>query len=544
MRVEAHQEPAAGGGADRVESVVAAWASENPRSAALHARARQLLPGGVTHDVRRAAPFPLAVERAQGARKQDLDGHELICYVMGHGSLLLGHGHPAVVAAVREQATRSFHPGACHELESEWAEAVIRLVPSAERVRFTSSGTEATLLALRLARAATGRAKIVKLAGHFHGWHDQVAIGADPPFDRPDSAGLPPGVASSVITVPADVPALAGALAAGDVAAIILEPSGAAWGTVPLPDGFLEAARRLADESGALLVFDEVISGFRWAPGGVQEVSGVRPDLTALGKILAGGMPGGAVGGRASVLDHVGGPPGDPRRVAHPGTHNAHPLSAAAGVTTLGLVASGEAQDRAARLAAALRGELTSVFEQCGVPGRAYGTSSTFHLLLGPAGPEELDPVTLKSWLAPPLSSALHCGMLRQGVQLFHGAGFVSTAHGEREVEQTAAALAVTLRAVAGRGPGITGLAWPAHWPKRAPLLLLTMVFSAGSPCRGRQPEGANGGPGASPRQPRRNAAARSQAPASGPPGWPSASRMSSAILSPASARTCCGVAS
>ena len=452
MRVEAHQEPAAGGGADHVESVVAAWASENPRSAALHARARQLLPGGVTHDARRAAPFPVAVERAQGARKQDLDGHELICYVMGHGSLLLGHGHPAVVAAVREQATRSFHPGACHELESEWAEAVIRLVPSAERVRFTSSGTEATLLALRLARAATGRAKIVKLAGHFHGWHDQVAIGADPPFDRPDSAGLPPGVVSSVITVPAEVPALAGALAGGDVAAILLEPSGAAWGTVPLPDGFLEAARGLADESGTLLVFDEVISGFRWAPGGVQEVSGVRPDLTALGKILAGGMPGGAVGGPASVLDHVGGPPGDPRRVAHPGTHNAHPLSAAAGVTTLGLVASGEAQDRAARLAAALRGELTSVFEQCGVPGRAYGTSSTFHLLLGPAGPEELDPVTLKSWLAPPLSSALHCGMLRQGVQLFHGAGFVSTAHGEREVEQTAAALAVTLRQLQAEG--------------------------------------------------------------------------------------------
>ena len=129
MRVEAHQEPAAGGGADRVESVAAAWASENPRSAALHARARQLLPGGVTHDVRRAAPFPLAVERAQGARKQDLDGHELICYVMGHGSLLLGHGHPAVVAAVREQATRSFHPGACHELESEWAEAVLMMRP-------------------------------------------------------------------------------------------------------------------------------------------------------------------------------------------------------------------------------------------------------------------------------------------------------------------------------------------------------------------------------------------------------------------------------
>jgi len=447
MRAEARQDPAAG-----TESVVAAWARDNPRSGALHARARRLLPAGVTHDARLAKPFPLAVERADGARKWDLDGHELICYVMGHGSLLLGHGHPAVVAAVREQATRSFHPGACHELESEWAEAVIRLVPSAERVRFTSSGTEATLLALRLARAATGRGKVIRLAGHFHGWHDQVAIGADPPFDGPDTAGLPPGIVSSVVTIPADAAALAEALAAGDVAAVILEPSGAAWGTVPLPAGFLQAAGRLADESGALLVFDEVISGFRWAPGGVQQLSGVRPDLTALGKILSGGMPGGAVCGRADVMDHLGAVRHDPRRVAHPGTHNAHPLSAAAGVTALGLVASGEAQDGAARLAASLRGELTSVFERCGVAGRAYGESSTFHLLLGPDGPEELDPATLKSGPARQVSAALHCSMLRWGVHLFRRSGFLSTAHSERDVEQTAAALAATLRQLQAEG--------------------------------------------------------------------------------------------
>jgi glutamate-1-semialdehyde 2,1-aminomutase len=444
MRIETRQAVAG--------DVVSRWARENPRSAALHARARRLLPGGVTHDVRLAQPFPLAVARAQGSRKQDLDGHELICYVMGHGALLLGHGHPAVVAAVREQAARSFHPGACHELESDWAELVIRLVPSAERVRFTASGTEASLLALRLARAATGRGKIVKLAGHFHGWHDQVAIGADPPFDEPDSAGLPPDVFSSVVTVPAEAPALAGALAAGDVAAIIMEPSGAAWATAPLPDGFLAAARRLADESGALLVFDEVVTGFRWAPGGVQEVAGIRADLTVLGKILAGGMPGGAVCGRADVLDLLSGSAAGPRRVAHPGTHNAHPLSAAAGVAALGLAASGEAQDRAARLAASLRSGLTSVFERSGVAGRAYGESSTFHLLFGPGAPGELDPAALKAGMAPQLSSALHCGMLREGVHLFHGSGFVSTAHTERDAEQTVAALAATLRQLQAEG--------------------------------------------------------------------------------------------
>src|SRR5260221_9951380 len=350
--------------------VAAAWASETRTSEDLGVRARGWLPGGVTPGVRLAEPFPLAVARAAGSRKWDLDGHELVCYVMGHGSLLVGHCHPEVVAAVRDQAEKSFHPGACHELESDWAEAVIRLVPSAERVRFTSSGTEASLLALRLARAVTGRGKIVKLAGHFHGWHDQAALGADPPFDTPDTAGLPGEISSSVAVIPADAGALAEALRARDVAAFILEPSGAAWGTVPLPGGFLAAARRLADETGTLLVFDEVVTGFRWAPGGVQEVAGILPDLTVLGKVLAGGMPGGAVCGRSGVMDHLGGLGDDPRRVTHPGTHNAHPLSAAAGVATLALVGSGEAQQQAARLAAELRAELNSVFERCGVGGR------------------------------------------------------------------------------------------------------------------------------------------------------------------------------
>jgi glutamate-1-semialdehyde 2,1-aminomutase len=428
------------------------WGRENPRSAALAVRARALLPGGVAHDVRMADPFPVAVAHASGAHKQDLDGHDLLCYVMGHGALLLGHGHPAVVEAVREQAGRSFHPGACHELESDWAQAVIGLVPSAERVRFTSSGTEASLLALRLARAATGKPVIVKLAGHFHGWHDQVATGADPPFDRPDTAGLPAGITSSVRTVAADAGALAAALAPGDVAAVICEPSGAAWATVPLPDGFLAQARQLTDAAGALLVFDEVVSGFRWSPGGVQQVAGVTPDLTALGKILAGGMPGGAAVGRADVMDLLSNPALGPARVTHPGTHNAHPVSAAAGVTTLGLVASGEVQDSAAQLAAELRDGLTAVFARCGVPGRAYGESSTFHLLFGDASPGELDPVTLKKGPPPALATALACGMMLAGVQLFHGSGFVSSAHTGPDVELTVTALEWTLRQLQAEG--------------------------------------------------------------------------------------------
>ena len=378
----------------------AAWAAANPRSGSLAQRARRTLPGGVTHDVRRAAPFPLAVARAEGAHKWDLDGHEIICYVMGHGALLLGHSDPAVVAAVRHQATLAFHPGACHELECEWAEMVVDLVPSAELVRFTASGTEASLLALRLARAATGRPR-----------------------------------------------AVADALADGDVAAVILEPSGAAWGTVPLPAGLLTAVRELTAATGTVLVFDEVVSGFRWSPGGVQAAAGVTPDLTVLGKILAGGMPGGAVAGRAELMEHLALPWDDERRVAHPGTHNAHPVSAAAGIAALRQCRSGQPQEHAAGLAAALRSGLTSALAEAGVPGRAYGESSTFHLLFGDAGePEQAGMQSLKAaGMSPELSAELHTGMLLEGVHLFHGSGFLSAAHTERDVERTVAALAATL---------------------------------------------------------------------------------------------------
>jgi glutamate-1-semialdehyde 2,1-aminomutase len=433
--------------------LAARWASENPRSKALSERAHRSLPAGVTHDVRRADPFSIAVARAEGSRKWDLDGHEIICYVMGHGALLLGHGNAEVVEAVRAQAGRFLHPGAGHELECDWAEAVVALVPSAERVRFTSSGTEASLLALRLARATTGRPKIVKLAGHFHGWHDQVSFGTDPPFRGPDTAGLPPGLEADVVVAPADIEAVTAVLAGGDVAALILEASGAAWGTVPLPAGFLEAARRLTIETGTVLIFDEVVSGFRWSPGGVQQVVGVQPDLTALGKILAGGMPGGAVCGRAELLGALALSSGDPRRVAHPGTHNAHPVSAAAGIATLGIIASGEAQEGAARLASQLRGALSEVLDRCGVAGRAYGESSTFHLLLGQEGsPESLPLSKLKAGVGPRLSAELHCGMLLGGVHLFHGSGFVSTTHSERDLEQTVEAFAATVPVLQGEG--------------------------------------------------------------------------------------------
>ena len=288
---------------------------------------------------------------------------------------------------------------------------------------------------------------MVKLAGHFHGWHDQVSFGTDPPFRGPDTAGVPAVLGQAVTVVPADAPALAAALQDEDVAAVILEPSGAAWGTVPLPAGLLAELRALTTATGTVLIFDEVVSGFRWSPGGVQAVAGVTPDLTALGKILAGGMPGGAVTGRADLMGHLSRNAGDPVRVGHPGTHNAHPVSAAAGIAALRACRTGEPQEHAAKLAAAMRAGLTKALAEADVPGQAYGESSTFHLLFGhPGEAEEASLATLKSGgMSPQLSAELHAGMLLEGVQLFHGSGFLSAAHTEADVERTVAAFAATL---------------------------------------------------------------------------------------------------
>lgn len=432
--------------------LVERWAAQNPASRRLHARARRSLPGGLAHDVRRGDPFPLAVVEAAGARKRDADGHELVCYVMGHGSLLFGHGHAPVLEAVRAQAGRFLHPGACHELEADWADEVVRLVPSAERVRFTSSGTEATMLALQVARAVTGRMRIAKLEGHFHGWHDYAALGVDPPFERPATPGIPPGVVDSVAVLPAEPEAIERALAPGDVAALILEPSGAAWGAVPLPEGLLESIRERTRATGTLLLFDEVVTGFRWAPGGVQERSGVLPDLTALAKVLAGGLPGGAVAGRADVLDALAFRDAEPK-VSHPGTHNAHPLAAAAGAATLGLLGDGSVQGRAEELAAELRAGLREVLDRHGAPGLVYGQSSTFILLLGEERPlETLSAERLKRGPTRRLADALQCGMLLEGVHLFHGCGFLGAAHGASEVDRTLEAFDAVVPALQEEG--------------------------------------------------------------------------------------------
>ena len=235
------------------------YAESNPMSRKLFDEAVTCLAGGVVHEGRYAAPFPIYVDRAKGSRKWDVDGHEYIDYSMGSASLLLGHAHPAVVAAIAEQAPKGTFYANCTPLEVEWAGLVQQLIPSAELVRFVGSGTEATLLAIRVARAYTGKSKILRFEGHYHGWHDYVAVGMQAPFNEPPTLGLLPGSIAATVVVPANDPARVETVLKSDpdIAAVILEASGASWGTVPLAPGFHAEMRRLTQQYGKIVATGE-----------------------------------------------------------------------------------------------------------------------------------------------------------------------------------------------------------------------------------------------------------------------------------------------
>lgn len=446
--------------------IVAAFRARTPGSAARYRRALGLFPSGLTHDTRYLKPYPVYIDSAAGARKRCVDGHDYVDYMGGHGALLLGHGHPAVVEAIRRQAERGTHFGSGHDLELRWAELVQRLVPSAERLRFTASGTEATLLALRLARAHTGRSKIVRFATHFHGWHDQMAAAYMNHFDGTAPIGVLPHVAADVLPVRSDRLDELRRLLGGrdDIAAIILEPTGASWGRVPLDPALLGELREITRARGIVLVFDEVISGFRVSPGGAQAHYGVTPDLTTLAKIGAGGLPGGLVAGRKDIVDYldfeVSAAKGR-EKVLHFGTFNANPLSAAAAVATLEIIADTDACARANAFGETLRDALNGVLEDEGVAWSAYGTFSGFHLFTNPnrraVRPRAFDPLAADIYELKNNADAavlkLRLAMLCQGVDM-NGwpGGLISAAHGPAELDRTLSAFRIALRAVKEEG--------------------------------------------------------------------------------------------
>ena len=438
--------------------VTAAYAQANPRSREVYERQRSVVPLGVTHSTRLFAPFPLFIEACRGSHKWDVDGHEYLDYWLGHGSFLLGHAHPVVNAAIEAQLGDGMHAGGETEIGLRWAEAVRDLVPSAESVRFTSSGGEATQLALRVARAHTGRTKVIKFRHHFHGWHDGAASGVYPPWDLPMAAGITPGAVADTIVLPGnDLDAVRATLAAaGDVAAVILEPGGGFSDTVPTEFGYLAQLRELTRAAGVILIFDEVVTGFRYAVGGVQEYTNITPDLTTLGKVVGGGFPAGALAGRAEVmevLDTTGDPARDRReRIPQYGTWNAMPVAAAAGVAALGLIASGEPTRLANERAAQLRDGLNQAFAAADLAAVAYGRSSIWKTYLGQR-PKLLDgdlseaaadgERLAQGWgsLGDPLRQAL----LLEGVDVMRTQGFTSAVHTEAEIAATVEAFAAAI---------------------------------------------------------------------------------------------------
>ena len=427
------------------------YQSQAADSERLYQRALKVFPNGVTHDARFMKPFPLYVERAGGSKKWDVDGNEYIDYWSGHGALLLGHNHPEVTEAVKKQLDKGTHYGACHQLEIEWGEWVKKLIPSAEKVRFTSSGTEATLLALRLARNYTGRRKIVKFDGHFHGWHDHLALATQPPYDE-EAVG--PGILEEIreqiaLCPPNDVSRLEEIVKSGDVAAVILEPSGGTFGTIPSKIDFIKALREITSKHGSLLIFDEVVTGFRCSPGGAQEYYGVTPDLTSLAKILAGGFPGGAIVGADEIMELLEFKDDDwnhQRKIPHPGTYNANPVSATAGIATLRIVSSGESIRKADSLAQDLRSEMNKVVKEHDIGWCVYGDFSGFHIYTNPSKEKvsvqdieegRIDYRKLKN-TPKTLVHQLRAAMLLNGIDISGWpGGLLSAAHSEEDVERT-----------------------------------------------------------------------------------------------------------
>lgn len=437
------------------------YLDRHPASAALHRRASRVLPSGITHDSRHQRPFPIYIERAAGSRKWDVDGNELVDYVMGHGALLLGHSHPVVTGAVATQVQRGTHFGASHEAEVRWAERVVELVPSAEVVRFTSSGTEATLMALRLARAASGRPAIIKFERHFHGWHDYVITSSK--YEGAAPAGVPGSLLESVVVLPPESHVVRETLAArDDVGAVIVEASGASMGAFPLPPGFLADLREMTAERGRLLIFDEVVTGFRWSPGGVQAREGITPDLTALAKILAGGLPGGAVAGRRDLMEQLSFPePGVKKdKVGHPGTFNANPLSAAAGAACLAEVADGTYQERAEATARTLAAAMNAALAERSIPGAVYGQASCLKILIaGEDVPDarlysanEMPLAVLEAGMNSEVQRLLNLAMINRGVQVFGNSMIVSGVHDQADVDRTIGAWTESLDALRAEG--------------------------------------------------------------------------------------------
>jgi glutamate-1-semialdehyde 2,1-aminomutase len=414
-----------------------------PGSRALHEKALASMPGGTTRTTTYFDPYPLYIERGQGCRVWDVDGTERLDMLGNYTAMILGHAHPKVVEAIRRQAERGTGFAAANPLEVELATLLCERVPSLDAVRFCNSGTEATMFAMRLARAFTGRPKIARIEGGYHGTHDLAevsthpAVGeagpADAPIARPDSIGTPRWALEQTVVLPFNNPDAAEAILrrhASEVAAVILEPVIGAGGVIAATPELLRRLRSITRELGMLLIFDEVIS-LRVAPGGAQQMYGVTPDLTTMGKIIGGGLPVAAFGGRADVMELL-----DPRRevsIAQGGTYNGNPLGMAAGVAAMTELTPGvyeELNRKGARVAEML----VEVFASHDVPVQVNSVGSLFALHFTDRPVVDYRGVAASD---KKRSRDFFLAMVNHGVLLApRGMGALSTVMGEDDLQQ------------------------------------------------------------------------------------------------------------
>ena len=408
--------------------------------------AMNLFPNGVTHDARMTKPFPYYITNAQGSKKWDIDGNEYIDYKSGHGAMLLGHAHPEIVKVVRETIAKGSLPGASTELEVAWGKAIKNLVTSAETIRFTSSGTEADMLGMRIMRAYTGKIKIIKFEHHFHGWSDGAAStgGADDNWEY----GIPAQILNTSIVIPPnDISILESLLDKDDdIAGVILEPTGAHMGQYPIKPSFLKELRQLCTDRKIVLMFDEVVTGFRVAKGGAEELLGITPDISSWAKILGGGLPGGCVTGKARFMEILEKKPGG-KAIYHPGTFNANPLSAAAGAKALAIVRTTNVNEIAAKRGQQLASGLNGVLSKLEIPGLAYGNDSLVHFRLGIEANSVEDIINLsKEDESKSYDSAIHnqlgLSLINQGIDTWSASRFIMMAeHSEDDVNITVEAM-------------------------------------------------------------------------------------------------------
>jgi glutamate-1-semialdehyde 2,1-aminomutase len=419
------------------ETLIEKWEKSHPKAKKLHEKSIELFTGnGATHSARILDPFRPYATKASGSRKWDIDGNEYIDYAMGHGALILGHSHPAIVKAVQEQAAKGLHYSENTETEIEWGALIKAIMPVAERVEFCACGQEANLMAVILTRIYTGRTKILRFEGNYHGWGGEVAPYGTAGIYQPAVTILPMH----------DMAKLEKELATREYAICMIEGGGATMaGAIPWDYNFVKDMAALCRKYDTVFHLDEVVTGFREARGGWQEVIGVKPDTCSLGKSVSGGIPSGVIVGRADIMDGFNPKRPLERRVSHGGTWNANPLQNVAGVAACKLYLDGAPQKKAFEMAGYLRDKGNAVLKKLGISGRLYGRTIV-HLYFGPIEQEPMEiylPPTkdVKKLTNPamtPVKMRLCLHLLQRGVATLGARFFVlSGAHTKADVDQT-----------------------------------------------------------------------------------------------------------